>query len=323
MKKTVFISSTYADLIDERRRVWDLLRNYDVLVKGMEEFGARKEDAATTCKLEVEQSDIYVGIIGLRYGSEEPVTNKSYTQYEYELAVEQNKEILIYINDEANYLSSQVNIQFDKIDKLNNFKKLLRQRHTVDTFSNGNDLIEKLKHQFDKYFKTNISHRNEIDYDNTDKILELFFLVPKVYSGREIKLKIKFLDELRPLSKKLCSQFNFEFGSTVGCPIKVTYPEKLSRNIDKICFDYRLVERYLKLDKELEYEIYANINFKEEKIYDFFTNFVDKKRMVDPIHSYSELAMDPDLLYMEDPLKPYVVTTEGDGTIFLWLKEIK
>ena len=40
MKKTIFISSTYKDLVKERKAVWELLKRYDVNIVGMEEFGA-------------------------------------------------------------------------------------------------------------------------------------------------------------------------------------------------------------------------------------------------------------------------------------------
>ena len=60
MKKTVFISSTFLDLKDERKLVWETLRKYNVIVKGMEEFGARSTDPLTTCLTELEQSDIYI-----------------------------------------------------------------------------------------------------------------------------------------------------------------------------------------------------------------------------------------------------------------------
>jgi len=58
MNKTVFISSTYDDLKEYRRAVWELLEKFDVNVRGMEQFGARKEAALATCLAEVEQSDI-------------------------------------------------------------------------------------------------------------------------------------------------------------------------------------------------------------------------------------------------------------------------
>jgi len=52
MRKTVFISSTYLDLKEERKEVWDCLDKFDVAVKGMEQFGARKSDPLTTCLTE-------------------------------------------------------------------------------------------------------------------------------------------------------------------------------------------------------------------------------------------------------------------------------
>ena len=121
MNKTVFISSTFIDLKEERKGIWELLKKYDVLVRGMEQFGARKEDSLTTCITEVEQADIYVGIIGYRLGTIDKKSGKSYTQLEYDKANELGKEILIYlIDDELSKISPKY-IEFDKIPKLNSF----------------------------------------------------------------------------------------------------------------------------------------------------------------------------------------------------------
>jgi hypothetical protein len=98
--KTVFISSTYKDLKDHRREVWDTLKRFDVIVRGMEEFGARTTGPLETCLAEVEQSDVYVGIMAYRLGSIDPKTKKPFTLLEYEQAVEQKKEILIYLVDD-------------------------------------------------------------------------------------------------------------------------------------------------------------------------------------------------------------------------------
>jgi hypothetical protein len=90
MKKTVFISSTYIDLVSHRKAIWDLLAEYDVNVKGMEAFGARKEAPIETCLNEVSQSDIYIGIIANRLGSIENISGKSFTQLEYERAIKED-----------------------------------------------------------------------------------------------------------------------------------------------------------------------------------------------------------------------------------------
>jgi hypothetical protein len=48
-RKTVFISSTYKDLHEYRKAVWELLPKFDVEVRGMEKFGARATSARETC----------------------------------------------------------------------------------------------------------------------------------------------------------------------------------------------------------------------------------------------------------------------------------
>lgn len=68
MKKVVFVSSTFEDLKNHRRKIWDLLEKFDVDVRGMERFGARKEAPLITYLSEVEQCDIFIGILGFRLG---------------------------------------------------------------------------------------------------------------------------------------------------------------------------------------------------------------------------------------------------------------
>src|SRR5260370_14242624 len=152
--KSVFISSTYKDLTDYRREVWDALKKFDVAVRGMEEFGARTTAPLETCLAEVEQSDVYVGIIAYRLGSIDPETKKPFTLLEYEKAVEQQKEILIYLADEevASFPYSLMDDDTRTRKRLVAFKSKLRERHTVDTFSTPDDLVEKLSRDFKKHF---------------------------------------------------------------------------------------------------------------------------------------------------------------------------
>src|SRR6266404_1281437 len=145
MNKTVFISSTYDDLKEYRRAVWELLEKFDVNVRGMEQFGARKEAPLATCLAEVEQSDVYLGVIAFRLGSIDSQTGRSFTQIEYERAHELGKEVLIYLVDEQNALFAVRYIdQYEKKKKLEAFKGLLRERHTTESFTTVEDLKEKL-----------------------------------------------------------------------------------------------------------------------------------------------------------------------------------
>jgi hypothetical protein len=142
--KKIFISSTFSDLKEHRRKLWDLLTTYNIEISGMEEFGARNEPSLETCIKEVLKTDIYIGIIGFRYGSIDKKTNKSYTEIEYLNALNSGKEILIYLIDDVNCKISPSCIDFVNHDKLNKFKSKLKEAHTIDTFIDKDDLVKKI-----------------------------------------------------------------------------------------------------------------------------------------------------------------------------------
>src|SRR5262245_37302653 len=128
MRRLVFVSSTYRDLIEHRKVVWDVLGKFDVDVRGMEAFGARAEPALETCLAEVEQSDIYVGIIGHSLGTVDESSGKSYTQLEYDRARDLKRDILIFIMDDTHpILISQIDRDPRRAERLEAFKGLLRE----------------------------------------------------------------------------------------------------------------------------------------------------------------------------------------------------
>lgn len=316
MRKTVFISSTYLDLKEERKKVWDCLEKFDVTVKGMEQFGARKSDPLTTCITEVEQSDIFVGIIGMRYGSEDTTTGKSFSQLEYEKAIERNLEILIYLIDEESSTVTPNLIQYDKIHKLNNFKTILKDKHTVDSFSNSQDLITKLQRKFGELLTPKAETVVEDEYENTKKVIDQFFLVPAAFSGREIKLKVKFIEQAQPVSKATCINFNFEFGKTIVNKIEVLHPIFEFKNFREIFIEFPLFKRFMALDKGKEFEVFAKVLFKDEKAKTLTTDFKDK---MERVYNYDP---DPDYDSPFDTEPYYDVLRYGDGQIALNLTDI-
>jgi len=99
IKYQVFISSTYTDLIDERDSIIKaILEMYHIPI-GMEMFSAEDEDQWEIIRRTIEVSDYYILILGLRYGSK-TTEMISFTQKEYEYALEKNIPILAFIMDE-------------------------------------------------------------------------------------------------------------------------------------------------------------------------------------------------------------------------------
>lgn len=82
----VFVSSTYADLKEERQHVTQALMEMDCIPAGMELFPAADEEQWEFIKRVIDDCDYYLLIVGGRYGSttEEGI---SYTEKEYEYAV--------------------------------------------------------------------------------------------------------------------------------------------------------------------------------------------------------------------------------------------
>jgi len=252
----------------------------------------------------------------MRYGSEDPNSGKSFSQLEYEKAIEKNKETLIYLIDEASSAVTPNLIQFDKIHKLNIFKEILKEKHTVDTFSNSSDLISKLKRKFTELLTPKEDTVIGDGYENTKNILDLFFLVPSAYSGREIKLKIKFVGQPQPASKAICQNFNFEFGKTIVSKIEVLYPTFEFKNLKHIFIEFDQFANFIDLDKSEQYEIFAKVLFKDEKAKTITTDFRDR---IERVYNQDFYGPDGD----DDPSEPYYdVLKVGDGQIALTLKDI-
>src|SRR5262249_47474132 len=89
----IFVSSTYRDLMEERRYVMQALLEMDCIPAGMELFPASNENQWTMIRTEIDKSDYYVVILAGRYGSTDQ-TGLSYTEKEYDYAVETGKPVI-------------------------------------------------------------------------------------------------------------------------------------------------------------------------------------------------------------------------------------
>lgn len=93
-KLQIFISSTYTDLKEERQASVEAILGSRHIPAGMELFKAGNTSQLQAIKKWINESDLYMLILGGRYGSIEPNSGKSYTQIEYEYAIE--KEIPVF-----------------------------------------------------------------------------------------------------------------------------------------------------------------------------------------------------------------------------------
>jgi Domain of unknown function (DUF4062) len=94
----VFVSSTYADLKDERQRVIQALMEMDCIPAGMELFPAVDEDQFAFIKKVIDDCDYYILIVGGRYGSL-TASGISYTEQEYRYAVENELKVIALLHE--------------------------------------------------------------------------------------------------------------------------------------------------------------------------------------------------------------------------------
>lgn len=133
-KLQVFISSTYTDLIDERQTTVQAILDAGHIPAGMELFKAGNVSQLKTIYKWIDESDVYMLILGGRYGTIEKKSDKSYTQLEYEYALFKNIPVFSVVLSES-YLTNKINllglsdvIEQKAPDKYQAFKSLVMSK---------------------------------------------------------------------------------------------------------------------------------------------------------------------------------------------------
>lgn len=131
-KLQVFVSSTYTDLLEERQAAVSAILKAGHIPAGMELFTAGDKSQLDTIYRWIDESDVYMLILGGRYGSLDPKTNLSYTELEYNYAVDTEKPLFSVVIDEA-YLDEKVKDQGRSVLESSFPKELERFRGEVLT----------------------------------------------------------------------------------------------------------------------------------------------------------------------------------------------
>ena len=128
IKYQVFVSSTFKDLVEERKEVIQALLELDCIPVGMELFPAADNDQWTLIKELIDDCDYYILIIGGRYGSLSK-DGLSYTQMEYEYALQKEIPIISFLHNSPDDLPvSKTDNSQEKNAKLEIFRTLAQQK---------------------------------------------------------------------------------------------------------------------------------------------------------------------------------------------------
>lgn len=140
-KYQVFVSSTYEDLQEERKKVMEALLQMNCFPVGMEYFNASDDSQWEVIKSLIRECDYYVLIVAGRYGSIEEESGKSYTQKEFEYAIEQGVPVISFVHKHPESLPAakyeQNPLKREKLEEFKSFvqKKLCKMWDNADGLS--------------------------------------------------------------------------------------------------------------------------------------------------------------------------------------------
>ena len=139
----VFISSTFLDLVDERREALKGVLQMRHMPAGMELFPATDDDAWQLIQGVIDASDYYVVIIGGRYGTQDD-EGIGYTEREYDYAFESKKPIIPLLHADPDSLRQRTDSDEAAWKKLQAFRQKVQARHHCSTWSSPGDLRAQL-----------------------------------------------------------------------------------------------------------------------------------------------------------------------------------
>ncbi len=133
-KLQVFVSSTYADLIEERQAAVQAILDAGHIPAGMELFKAGNESQLKTIYKWIDESDVYMLILGGRYGAIDEESGLSYTELEYQYALSKNMPVFSVVLSES-YLVNKIHVlglnktvESELPDRYNHFKSIVMSK---------------------------------------------------------------------------------------------------------------------------------------------------------------------------------------------------
>lgn len=139
----IYLSSTYQDLKDQREQIRLELQKLGHVIVSMETYNAGDERPVEVCLADVARCELYIGILAWRYGFIPLNFNESITELEYRKAVETKKTCLWFLINENAPWSPKL-MELPALEKINRFRKELREQHLVSEFSSSDELAMKV-----------------------------------------------------------------------------------------------------------------------------------------------------------------------------------
>lgn len=139
----IFITSTDADLKDERQAVSNTLAKAGYMPAGMESFPVTDQQQLDYIKRIIDRSDYYIMIVGRRYGSLSG-DELTFTENAFEYTQSKGIPILAFLPESPGVIACGTESEAPLKERLDAFKARLKTGRIVESWSNENDLCMKV-----------------------------------------------------------------------------------------------------------------------------------------------------------------------------------
>ena len=236
-KFQIFVSSTFQDLIDDRQAAVSAILKAGHIPAGMELFTSGDKSQMETIRKWIDESDIYMLILGGRYGSIESSSGVSYTELEYDYAIEQDKPLFSIVIDEDT-LEARVKEKGTSLMEKENPKQLRMFREKVlsniSSFFEDSKDIKLCVHESLSDFSSNRELKGWVAADEIAKIQPLLEEITRLNDSNEsLKKKLDSAEKKIGSSPKLTtSDDEFEsliellIATDINVPSSITGEEK-------------------------------------------------------------------------------------------------
>lgn len=240
-KLQVFVSSTFTDLIEERQSAVEAILNAGHIPAGMELFKAGKSQMKTIRKW-IDESDVYLLILGGRYGSIEEESGLSYTELEYKYAISKNMPVFAIVLEERFLLTKAADKNKDAIFEKDNTDKYISFKHDVESnivkFVSNKDQIHSVIHaQLNDILADNEYNlcgwiRSDAQVEKIDE-KQLREEYTKRYSVSYVKTREEIDEKLNPLKNMFTDVSSLNIVTVSGIEFLNRQEKKIRNLLDK------------------------------------------------------------------------------------------
>jgi|GEM_PF-1311923 len=138
----IYISSTFEDLKDERKKAAQAVRRLEHQAVCMEDYVSESRQPLEKCIEDVKQCAAYIGIFAWRYGYIPDGYDKSITHLEYEAARDAGIPCLIFMVDPKARWPRESIASDEELKKIEALRVELQKKYIVSLFSNPDELSD-------------------------------------------------------------------------------------------------------------------------------------------------------------------------------------